>query len=350
MSLKKICASVKKYNNFLITAHTSPEGDAIGAELGFYNLIKKLGKRGTIVNEDGLPYGYDFMPGSKIIRRLAKGDKDIDTFAPQYAGLSINPKQTTAFRPRYRRIDFACFVVLDCSDLKRTGEVYKLNKNHKLVLNIDHHISNRIFGDVNWVDPNASSCSEMVYKLYKQLRLPMDKDTALALYTGMMTDTGSFRYSNTSSFTHQAVSELLKSGINVAQVYRDTYENIPLSEIKLLLKLLVKIEFYCQGKVAGFKITRDLFKGRRPCIDLADFVLSFGRAIKGVEVVVVFKENFKSNKEVRVNLRSQGKVDVNKIASLFGGGGHKTAAGCTLHGEIAQVSRKLLAGIREYLK
>jgi len=323
MSLKKICASVKKYNNFLITAHTSPEGDAIGAELGFYNLVRKLGKTGTIVNEDGLPYGYDFLPNNKLIHRLGKDCKDID---------------------------FDCFVVLDCSDLKRTGEVYKLNINNKPVLNIDHHISNRIFGDVNWVEPNASSSSEMIYKLYKRLRLPMDKDTALALYTGIMTDTGSFRYSNTSSFTHQAASELLRSGINVAQVYRDTYENIPLSDIKLLLKLLQKIEFYCQGKVACFKITRKLFKGKRSCIDLADFVLSFGRAIQGVEVVVVFKENLKSNKEVRVNLRSQGKVDVNKIANLFGGGGHKTAAGCTLHGDIAEISRKLLAGIREYLK
>ena len=241
MSLKKICASVKKYNNFLITAHTSPEGDAIGAELGFYHLIKKLGKCGTIINEDGLPYGYDFLPGNKLIRRAGKG---------------------------YKYIDFDCFVVLDCSDLKRTGEVYKLNisnrlenhglpsvrQSHKPVLNIDHHISNRFFGDVNWVDPSASSCSEMIYKLYKRLHLPMGKNTALALYTGMMTDTGSFRYSNTSSFTHKAVSELLESGINVSQVYRNTYENIPLSDIKLLLKLLVKIEFYCQGKIAGFKI------------------------------------------------------------------------------------------------
>ncbi len=323
MNLKKICASVKKYNNFLITAHTSPEGDAIGAELGFYNLIKKLGKCGVIVNEDALPYGYDFLPGNKIIRRRGKG---------------------------YNYIDFDCFVVLDCSDLKRTGEVYKLNISNKPVLNIDHHISNRFFGDVNWVDPSASSCSEMIYKLHKRLHAPMDKDTALALYTGMMTDTGSFRYSNTSAFTHQAVSELLEFGINVTQVYRNTYENIPLSDVKLLLKLLVKVEFYHRGKIAGFKITQDLLRGRNSCIDLADFVLSFGRAIKGVEVVVVFKENLKCNKEVRVNLRSQGKVDVNKIASLFGGGGHKAAAGCTLHGDIAQVSKKVLAGIRRYLK
>jgi phosphoesterase RecJ-like protein len=323
MSLKKVCASVKKYNNFLITVHTSPEGDALGSQLAFYNLIKKLGKEGTIINEDKLPYGYDFLPGNKFIRRLGKSSK---------------------------YIDFDCFVVLDCADLKRTGEVYKLNIGNKPVLNIDHHVSNRIFGDVNWVDSGASSCSEMIYKLYKQLRLPIDKDTALVLYTGMMTDTGSFRYSNTSSFTHKAVAELLESGLEVAQVYRNTYENIPLSDVKLLLEILPEIKFYYRGKIAWFKIKKKLLKFGKPCVDVADLALSFGRAIKGVEVVVLFKENLGENNEVRVNLRSQGQVDVNKVASLFGGGGHKTAAGCTLHGDIDQISKKVLNKIKESFK
>ena len=323
MSLKKVCASVKKYNNFLITVHTSPEGDALGSQLAFYNLIKKLGKDGTIINEDELPYGYDFLPGNKFIHRLGKSSK---------------------------YIDFDCFVVLDCADLKRTGEVYKLNIGNKPVLNIDHHVSNRIFGDVNWVEPGASSCSEMIYKLYKQLRLPIDKDTALALYTGMMTDTGSFRYSNTSSFTHKAVAELLESGLEVAQVYRNTYENIPLSDVKLLLEILPEIKFYYRGKIAWFKIRKKLLKSGKPRVDVADLVLSFGRAIKGVEVVVLFKENLGENNEVRINLRSQGQVDVNKVASLFGGGGHKTAAGCTLHGDIDQISKKVLNKIKESFK
>lgn len=320
MGLKKICASIKKYNNFLITVHTSPEGDALGAQLGFYSLINKLGKCGVIINEDALPYGYDFLPGNKFIRRLGKDSK---------------------------YIDFDCFVVLDCADLRRTGSVYKLNKTNRPVLNIDHHISNRFFGDVNWVDPRASSCSEMIYKLYKQLRLPIDKDTALALYTGLMTDTGSFRYSNTSGFTHRVAAELLASGINVSQVYRNTYENIPLSDVRLLLKLLPEIKFCAKGAIAWFQVKKKLFRGKNPRIDLADQCLSFGRAIKGVKVVALFKESLKDNKEVRVNLRSQGEVDVNKIAALFGGGGHKTAAGCTLYGEIGKISKRVLSKIKE---
>ncbi len=314
MGLKKICRQIKKYNNFLIASHTNPEGDALGAQLGFYNLIKKLGKSGIIVSQDALPYGYDFLPGNKLIRPLNKTSK---------------------------RIDFDCFVVLDCADLKRTGEVYKLNIGNKPVLNIDHHISNKFFGDINWVEPFASSSSEMIYKLFKRLRLRLDKETALVLYTGIMTDTGSFRYSNTSSFTHQAAACLLEFGIDVVQVYRSTYENISLSDVKSLLKLLGSIKFYAQGKIAWFKMSKDVTYRKKPCVDLADLALSFGRAIKAVEAVVLFKENLKK-RQVRVNLRSQGRVDVNKIAILFGGGGHKTAAGCTLYGETKKIISKVL--------
>jgi len=323
VGLKKICASIKKFNNFLITAHTNLEGDALGAELAFYALIRKLGKQGIILNEDSIPYGHDFLPGVKIIRKL-------DHNSP--------------------RIKFDCLVVLDCADLKRTGGVYRLNKEEKPVLNIDHHISNQGFGDVHWVDAHASSCSEMIYRIYKQMRLPIHKPEAIAMYTGMMTDTGSFRYSNTSSFTHQAVAELLKLGINVPLIYRYVYENLALNETKLLVKLLPKINFSGQGRVAYFKLKRGMLKDGAITMDLGDQLLSFGRAIKGVEAVILFKESPAVKHQVRINLRSHGKVDVNKIAAFFGGGGHKTASGCTVHGNINQVIKNVLARIQKVLK
>lgn len=323
MGLNEVSKAIKKYKNFLITVHTSPEGDALGAELGFYNLIRKLGKRGLIINEDKVPYGYEFICANKPIHLLKKYSQGIK---------------------------FDCFVVLDCANLQRTGSVYKLNRNNKPVLNIDHHISNRGFGDINWVDPEASSCSEMIFKLYKKLRQRIDKDSALALYTGIMTDTGSFRYSNTSSFTFRVASELLKSGINVPRVYRHTYENIPPGDIKLLLKLLPKIKFHCQGKVAGFEINKELLRGKKVSVDLANLLLNFGRAIKGVQVVVLFKDVLGGKNQVRVNLRSQGRVDVNKIAALFKGGGHKAASGCTLTGNIKAVEKLVIAGIKSFLR
>jgi len=323
MSLNEICKSIKKYNNFLITAHTSPEGDALGSQLGFYNLIRKLGKQAIMIIDDQLPYGYDFLPGVGSIRCLGK---------------------------KLKYIKFDCLVALDCADLKRTGRVCELNQDNHPVLNIDHHISNKNFGDINWVDAKASSCSEMIYRLHKQLGLAMDQDTALVLYTGIMTDTGSFRYSNTSSFTFKAVAELLKFKVNVAGVYRHTYENIPLWQVKLLLKILSKIKFFGQGKIATFSINLEPSGVKIPGIDLADHVLSFGRAIKGVQVVVLFKNNLKLKSQVRVNLRSQGNLDVNKIAAFFGGGGHKAAAGCTIEDSFLAVRRKVIAKIIQELK
>ncbi len=323
MSLKKVVACVKRYKNFLITSHTNLEGDAIGSELAFYRILKKLGKGATIVNEDDLPYGYGFLPAKIDIKKFKKGMKDVR---------------------------FDCFVALDCSDLKRTGEVYRMNTNNKPVLNIDHHISNDRFGNINWVEPDASSCSEMIYRLYKKLGLSLDRETALCLYVGMLTDTGSFRYPNTTSFTHKAVSELLRYNLDIPQIYKNIYENIPLEDLRLLSRILPHMRISAGGNIAWFQIKRSMLRKKRLSFDLTESLLGFARAIKDVKVAVLFKENLGVQNEIRVNLRSQGEVDVNKIAQFFGGGGHKTASGATAHGKIEQVRRKVLAKIKENLK
>jgi phosphoesterase RecJ-like protein len=322
MSLKKAVECIKRNKRFLITSHTNLEGDALGAELSFFHLLKKLGKSATIVNEDDVPYEYVFLPGVERIKK---------------------------FKQNLKNIAFDCFVVLDCSDLRRTAQVYKLNKNHKAILNIDHHISNEGFGNVNWIEPKASSCSEMIYKLYKSLRVPFDRDSALFLYIGILTDTGSFRYTNTTSFTHQAAAELAKYGIDIRQVYKNVYENIAFADMKLLAKILSGLKRQADGKIAWVQLKRSLLKKRKISFDLSEYILNFARAIKDVEVAVLFKENLWQNGEVRVNFRSQGKVDVNKIAGFFGGGGHKTASGATIHGSIDQVRRRVLAKIKESL-
>jgi phosphoesterase RecJ-like protein len=300
------------------------EGDALGSELAFYGLLKKLGKHATIVNEDALPYGYDFLPGKENIKKFKNNLK--------------------------KQLNFDCFVALDCSDLRRTGEVYRINTDAKPILNIDHHLSNQWFGDVNWVEPHASSCSEMIYKLYKKVRLPLDRDTAILLYVGILTDTGSFHYPNTTSFTHKAVSELLKYNLDIHQIYKNIYENIPFSDMKLLSKILPQIKRCVSGKIAWFQIGEGVLKNKKLSFDLTEHILGFARAIKDVEVVALFKENLGVKDQIRVNLRSQAKVDVNKIASFFGGGGHRTASGATVHGKIDQVRRKVLAKIRESLR
>jgi len=324
VGIKRAVELLKKHKTYVITSHTNPEGDALGSELALAALLKKLGKNAIIINEDDVPVSYQFLPGEEAIKKFRYGPK--------------------------RQVFFDCLIFIDCSDARRTGEVYRINTGSKPVLNIDHHISNEKFGDVNWVEPHASSCAEMVYRLYKKMRVPLTSEAALCLYTGMMSDTGSFRYSNTRSSTHKAVAELLACGVDTVQVYKNVYENIPFEDMKLLLKLLPGIHREMDGKIVWFQIPHNLLRNKKLTFDLTEELLSFARAIKGIEVCVLFKENLGVVNEVRINLRSQGKADVNKIASLFGGGGHRTASGATIHGQIDSVRKRVLAKIRESLR
>jgi bifunctional oligoribonuclease and PAP phosphatase NrnA len=320
MDIKTVIAFIREHKRFLISSHTNMEGDALGSELAFAFLLKKLGKTPVIVNEDGVPYGYDFLPGIGMITR--------------YSGAM-------------RELQFDCFVALDCSDLHRTGEVYRLNTGRRPVLNIDHHVSNSNFGDVNWVDPRACCACELVWRLYKKLRVPISKDAATALYAGILTDTGSFRYSNTTSATHAIASELVAKGVDVPAVHRNIYGNIPYGDLKLLSQILPTMQRSSDGKIVWFEIGRELLKKQKKIyFDLSESILNFARSLKGVEVVVLFKENVSTEGEVRVNFRSQGIVDVNAIAQMFGGGGHRTASGTTIKGELAHIKRHVLAAVK----
>ncbi len=322
MSLRKVIASIKRNKTFLITSHMNLEGDALGSEIAFSRLMKKLGKIVYIVNDDCVPYNYKFLPDTDKILKFKKGLK---------------------------KIKFDCFVTLDCADLNRCGNVRILATEKTPILNIDHHTSNVRFGNINWVDSQVSSAAQMVYELYKKMSVELDKETALTLYVGILTDTGSFRYSNTSSYTHKVVSELMKYEFNITDIYKNIYENISLRDIKLLMGILPQVKLDGQGKIAWFQVKRKFLKGKKVIFDLSEYLLSFARAIKGVEVAVLFKENLDTKDEIRVNLRSQGKVDVNRIAGFFGGGGHKTASGATVKGSLVDVRKKVFARIKKVL-
>ncbi|MCU0650968.1 MAG: bifunctional oligoribonuclease/PAP phosphatase NrnA, partial [Candidatus Omnitrophica bacterium] len=218
------------------------------------------------------------------------------------------------------------------------------------VLNIDHHISNTGFGQVNWVDPKASCACELVWRLYKKMRLPISKEAAVCMYAGILTDTGSFRYSNTNSETHKITAELISKGINVPEVYRNIYGNVPYEDLKLLSRILPTMQRSADGSFVWFEIRKELLAGREKiCFDLSENILNFARSLKGVQVVVLFKENFATPGEVRVNFRSQGAVDVNDVAQKFGGGGHKTASGATIAGRLPDIKRKVLSQVKRAL-
>lgn len=319
--IERIAKVIKRFDSFLITSHINPEGDALGSQLAMANLLKCLGKDFVIFDNDKVPTHYRFLPEVNLIRHK------IDT--------------------RKKKFDVA--IVLDCPNLSRTGKVKTAVKSAGYIINIDHHVSNEEFGDLNWVGKNMSSVGEMVYRLYKNLNCEITKETALYLYISILTDTGSFNYSNTSSATHEIVSELLGHGIEPRDVSQSIYENKTLGEIKLLGRVLSGLKVAGGGRIAYMVVRKNLFKETKTKPVSCENFVNFGRSIKGIDVAVFFREEIKRKKIFHVSFRSTKKVDVNKIASFFGGGGHRSAAGCTLRGSVDEIKRKVLEKVENEL-
>lgn len=317
--LRRVVEFIRKNDNFLITTHVNVEGDALGSELAFLGLLRKFGKRGIIVNDEGVPPEYRFLPGAERIIPYADA----------------------------RRVRFDCCCVLDCSDASRTGRVWSLVGGSVPVLNIDHHVSNRRFARVNWIEPGFSSCSEQIFTLYKTMRLALDRAAAVNLYTGIMTDTGSFRFSNTSARTHLAVGEIMRFPLDPSDIYRRMYESVPYEDIRFLISVHGTLKSTAGGRIVWFEIGSHPGRAARNGWDLTEKILSFGRSIRGVQVVLLFRQTKSHPPQVRVNFRSSGVVDVNAVAACFGGGGHPTASGATVAGTLASVERRVVREVRK---
>jgi len=317
--MDQVIAAIRKYNKFLITAHVNPEGDSLGSQVGMKALLESLGKTAIIVDNDPVPDHYKFLP------KAAEISND----------LTAKP-------------DFEAAIVLDCPTLKRIGKIQNMIAG-KFVINVDHHISNEKFGDINWVDPNASSAGEMVYKIYKEMGIKLTKEAALALYIAILTDTGSFNYDNTSSVTHEIAGELLGYGIEPASVSESVYERRSISDIKFLGKILSTIKVNEAGDVAYLEITKAMLKETGADLLKSEGFINYARSVDKVKVAIIFKEDVSGERKINVSFRSKGEADVNKIASFFGGGGHVKASGCIIEGSLVEAERKVLAKVDEVL-
>ncbi|MDP3142658.1 MAG: bifunctional oligoribonuclease/PAP phosphatase NrnA [Candidatus Omnitrophota bacterium] len=318
MSLKKVLNVLKKNHSFLISAHVNLEGDALGSELALARLLKKQGKKVYVVNQDKAPLLYDFMPDIRTIQN-----------------------------PGSLKLDFDVAMIVYCTDLERIGSVKKLIGKGTPVVNIDHHISNNKFGDVKWVNPNASSASEMVYQIYKQGGFKLDREAALLLYTGIMIDTGSFRYSNTNTYTHSVIADLLKYKLSVEKIHNQVYSCLPLKEIKLLTRLLTGFKIDKSKKIVWLTLRCGVINEENMKTDVTEYVFDFLRSIAGIEVAMIFREVDKN--KVRVNFRSNGRVNVSRLAGKFGGGGHLCASGCTVIADLKTAQRLVLSSVRKAL-
>lgn len=318
MSLNKVMEVIEHNDNFLIASHIDPEGDSIGSQLALAYLLLAKNKKFAIINHSPVPPQYEFLPLFEQIKKPASRFK----------------------------ADVA--LILDCPEMKRIGDVERAIKGIPLTVNIDHHISNKRFADINWVEPHASCAAEMVYKIYQGLKVKINKDIALCLYVGILVDTGSFHYSNTTSYTHRLAAQLINFGINPAQVYNKLYENMTNADLALLTFVLNTVKVDPSGKIAWIKLSQDMLKKSKAGIKETEYLIAYIRALKGVKVALFFKESEEKNK-VKVSLRSQGDVDVNKIAQFFGGGGHKAASGMTIRASLAKAEKIVIAQIKKML-
>lgn len=319
--MQEVIEAIRKHKKFLISAHINPEGDSLCSQLAMKELITAIGKEAVIINNDPVPAHYKFLPGiNKLSTDLAK------------------------------KVDFDAALILDCPTLKRVGRVSDMIGKGKTIINIDHHISSERFGDVNWVDANASSTGEMVYKLFKEMNVSLTKEIALSLYIAILTDTGSFNYDNTSAITHEIAGDLLGYGLEPGSVSESVYERRTLTDIKLLGLVLSTLKVNKSGEVAYLEITRKMISETGADITKSEGFINYARSIDGVKVAALFKEDAKDANKINVSFRSKAGVDVNKIASFLGGGGHVKASGCVLEGTLADVEAKVIAKIEESLK
>ena len=318
MYLKKVLKAIRENDSFLITAHCDPEGDSLGSQLAIAQMLRQLDKRYIIINPDLPPPMYDFLKDIKQI---------------------ILPSGAAAY-------DFDVALVLDCPIIERIGSVKELIRG-KAIVNIDHHVSNANFGSINYVDPKASSTGEIIYNLVEGLGCRLNKNLAVYLYLAILTDTGGFRYSNTTPRTMRMAAELLDVGIRPKDIYDRIYESHSLASRRLLALSLKTIKVSKDGKIAIMYLTKVMFDKTKATMHDAEAFINYPRFIEGVDIALLFNDNVDKG-FTKVSFRSNGDwVNVNKIASKFGGGGHVSASGCLVKGDIKTVEEKILKEVKK---
>ena len=295
-----------------VVSHVNPEGDAIGSVLAAVLALRGAGKRAGAFNADPAPPGLQHLPGVAELRREVPRD-----------------------RP------YACYLVLDTADLPRTGGLLDGRPRDAVVLNVDHHPGNTRFGDVNWVEPGASSAGEMVYRLLREMALPVPPDAAANLYAAILTDTGGFRYANTTAESLRVAAELVTAGAVPETIAEGLVANRDPREWRLLSEVLAGLTVTAGGRVAWIEVTVAARQRAGVGLEVTEDFIQYPRNLAGVRLAVAFKEI--SAGEVRVSLRSHGEVDVARLAGAFGGGGHRNAAGCTIRDELAAAKAQVLA-------
>ncbi|HEX8070659.1 MAG TPA: bifunctional oligoribonuclease/PAP phosphatase NrnA [Pyrinomonadaceae bacterium] len=307
--LSQVVELIEAKRRFAITSHIRPDGDGLGSSLGLYWLLRALGKDPEVVMRDPVPHAYLKLPGAETVR-----------VAPE-----VGP-------------GFDAVFVIECSDVERPGLG---DLPRQLVVNIDHHATTSLFGQVNWIDSTASAVGEMVYNLCKAIGVRPSRELAECVYTALVTDTGSFHYSNTTERTFKVASELVRAGVKPAKIAQAVYSNYPWSKLELMRLVLTTLRHDESGRVAWLRQTMAMQAAAGASDEDSDGFVNFPMSVGEVEAAAFLKETAPG--VYRTSLRSKGEVNVARIAERFGGGGHRNAAGCTLTGAWDEAEQTVVA-------
>jgi phosphoesterase RecJ-like protein len=312
---QNIIKLIEKENDFLITSHQDPDGDSIGSLIGLYKFLKGIGKRVIAYNEGRLPDKYEFLDTNGEIR------------------FSNTPPE---FKPRVA-------IVLECPDISRTGFVEDMIDDSMTVINIDHHPKNMRYGDMNCVDESASAVAEVLFDIIKSNGHDITPEIAESFYAAIASDTGRFKFTNTSSKCFLTASQLVAAGANPKEVSDKVFSSFNAGTLRLLGNLLVNLELHDNGRICILKLTLDDLAKYKVKVEDTEGIIDYSLIITGVKVGILFKE--RDSHTVKVGLRSQNGIDISVFARAHGGGGHANAAGFNLdinfHDAVARTIKEM---------
>ena len=317
--MDKIIQHLKDSERILVASHANPDGDAIGSLIAMGLALDALHKTSLWHNPSPIPAVYRFLQPVERISQVVDPNAAFDTA-----------------------------IILDCGDIGRVGPVEKMLTHIDRVINIDHHVTNTNFGDDQLIDTSACATSEIIYRLITRMQLPISAEMALAMYTGILTDTGSFRFSNTNQSAFEICNQLVAYGVEPFKVAQHVYGTYSLGRIKLLNLALDTIEISGNGQLSMMTVTQRMLTNTGTHPEDADGLINYARRIEDVKVAALIQEQRNGSGGVplgqrfHVSLRSDGSIDVAAIAAAFGGGGHPSAAGFSIESTLAELKSTII--------
>ncbi|MEP7270542.1 MAG: bifunctional oligoribonuclease/PAP phosphatase NrnA [Acidobacteriota bacterium] len=311
--LSQVIDLIEKHERFAITSHIRPDGDSLGSSLALCWILRSLRKDAEVIMCDQVPHAYSKLPGSEDVRVVANASRDYD----------------------------AVFVI-ECSDASRPGLPGLADQ---FVVNIDHHSTTELFGDVNWIDSTAAAVGEMIYNLAKAIGARITPELASCVYAALLTDTGSFHFSNTTERTFKIASELVRHGAQPAKLSQAIFYSYPYAKVRLVGEVLSTLERDESGRIAWIRMSKEAMEETGASEDDSDGIINYPLTVGEVEAVAFFREV--SSSTFRISLRSKNRVNVARVAESFGGGGHCNAAGFTISADFDELSKAVIERLKE---